>query len=132
VFGHVVRRQNDDAVSAGPPGGHAPVVIGGSDHPAVAVFDPARSGGEVAVVSPGDDVVAHADHLSSGNRQAVFGDFSGGDAVGAGTAVQLGHGGGVGGDHEARRGGVDVVLPCRVDGVEQLLAGNESFSGSAD
>ena len=75
MFSDVVSRQNDDAVAAGPSDGHGPVVVGGSHDPAVAIFDPAGSGGEVAVVATGDDVVADADRLPCGDRQTVFGDF---------------------------------------------------------
>ena len=75
--------------------------MGGGDDKAVPVVHPlAVSQAEVPVVMVSHDYVAHPGHRSAGQGQAPLGHQAGGHPLGAGQAVELGHDGVVGGEHE--------------------------------
>ena len=122
MLADVPGREDHVALAVPAADGHGPVGIGGPHHPAVAVFHPPPAGGKEPVVLPGDHLVPRPGHLAVGHREARFGHLAGRHPVGPGAAVQLRHGGRVGGDHEALPSLVHVSLPGPVQRVEQRLA----------
>lgn len=104
-----------------PAHGERTVVVAVFDLPAVAVLDPAASGGEAALVEAGDDEIADACGGAVVQALAVCFNLAGFDEVGAGAFVEVGDHLAGSRDHQRAQALVAVGTPCLIDAVEHGL-----------
>ena len=123
LFAHVPGGKHDRlpvgcAVPPEPAYGEGTVLEPVGDLPPVAVLDPPPvSGGEVAVVVPGDNLVPDPGGGPVVQRHPGGFDGAGGDQVVSGALVQFGHRLRGSGDHDRGQSRGLVVLPGGVGGV---------------